>query len=109
MLFAPGWGADREACSPLTRAALAATIVGMSNPSRFDSLSHFATFLQQLIEEGVDCTPAEAVERWNAFRPELDGIQLAIDAIDRGEGIPAEEAMRRLRELAAEGSSEPVA
>ena len=69
----------------------------MSDPSRFDSLPHFATFLQQLIEEGVDCTPAEAIERWNAFRPELDGIQSAIDQIDRGETRPAQEFLAELR------------
>ena len=77
----------------------------MSDTSRFDSLAAFATFVQQLVEDGVDCTPAEAVERWNAFKPELEDIQRAILQIDEGKCISGEEMMRQLDARLAELNS----
>ena len=62
------------------------------------TLKQFATFCADLVEQGVECTPEEAVARWHEFRPQLEGIQRALDQIDAGETIPADEVIAELRE-----------
>ena len=60
------------------------------------TLKQFATFCADLVDQGVECTPEEAVARWDEFRPQLEGIQRALDQIDAGQTIPFDEALAEM-------------